>query len=510
MAHTLTRPAAQAGDSPASEDRGAGRRVTATFLVALFAFFCIGAGWASTLPANGTYDEAAHIYRAYGVATGQIYAKSGIQRVPPSLVPGNPDCAWKQRISASCQDPASADRTARPIVSTAAAYAPVYYLPVGLPMVAFPDRLGLVLGRYVSVLLSALALAGALAIAVALRLRLAAVAVLLVATPITLNLAGAINPNGLEISCGVLFWTALLGLLRPPGGQISERLTHRLVVLLAVSGGLLMTIRYLGPVLLGLSLVAALLMAYRGRVPALLRRRDVRITAGVLAATLVLAAVWILTSGSANIQDTQGRQLDLTHGQLVKAILFQRIPFWTNQLVGQFSYGETTMPSWLIVAWYVLVGALVVPALLLAGRRVRWTLVGLGAVLFAMLVVLEVHFVNAVGWVSHGRYIMPTGCGIVLAAAFVQRWRAALGDAGAIRLGRTVVLVTLPLQFWALATVTARFTHGPGAINPLRGNWSPPGGTLVPLLVALAGLVTLGVLCWRLVTWPERRVPVTE
>jgi hypothetical protein len=510
VAHTLTRPDEQTGAESADTPVDTGRRVTVTFLVALIAFFCMGAGWATALPPNGTYDEAAHIYRAYGVATGQIYASDGIQRVPGSLVPGNPNCTWQDKQPASCQV-VSHDRTEQPIVSTAAAYSPIYYLPVGLPMVLFKDHTGLLLGRYVSALLSALALAAALALAVALRARLAAVAALLVATPITLNLAGAINPNGLEIACGVLFWMALLGLLRPPGRELSERLTRRLVVLAAVSGSLLMTIRYFGPLLLGLSLGAALLIAYPGRVRALLRRRDVRITGAVLAVAFVVAAGWIITSGSTNIQDTQGRQLHLSTGQMGKLIVLERMPFWVQQIVGQFSYGETIIPTWTIVLWYALVAALVVPALLIASRRVRWTIIGLAAALYLMLVGLEVHFVNAVGWVSHGRYAMPAGCGIVLAAAFVHRWRTALGDTGTVRLGRAVVLLALPVHLWALVTVMTRFQSGINTgLTPWRGVWMPAGGPWLPIGIEIAGLITLGALGWLMVTWPDRATRVPE
>jgi Predicted membrane protein (DUF2142) len=504
--------AAEQASAEPSSAAPTGRRVTVAFLVALIAFFCMGAGWATALPPNGTYDEVPHIWRAYGVATGQIYTHGGIQRVPRSLVPGNPNCTWAERKTAACQTPVWHDATPVDKVSTAAAYSPIYYLPVGLPMVAFKDHTGLLLGRYVSVLLSALALAGALAVAVALRNRLMVGAVLLVATPMTLNLAGAINPNGLEISCGVLLWAALLGLVRPPGRELSERLTHRLVVLAAISGSLLLTIRYFGPVLLAISLGAAALLAHRGRVRELLRRRDVRITGAVLAAALVVAAFWIISSNSADIQDTQGRRQHLGYGQVLRLILTNRMPFWTNQLVGQFSYGETVLPSWLIVGWYALVAALVIPALLLAGRRLRWTVVGLGVACFAILVGLEVHFVNSVGWVSHGRYIMPAGAGVVLAAAFVGRWRAALGEAGSARLARLIVVGTLPAHLWALAAVMTRFEAGPTALmNPLHGlrhadpnGWLPPGGPIPPLVLEILGLITLGILGWRLVTWPDR------
>jgi Predicted membrane protein (DUF2142) len=505
---SVTERSSASAPAPADPAR---RRVMVTFLIALVAFFCLGAGWAAGLPANGTYDEAPHIYRAYGVVTGQIYASDKIQRIPRSLVSDKLNCTWTESRPASCQTPPPHDSSLVGVVSTASAYSPFYYLPVGIPMVIFKNATGLLLGRLVSALMSALALAGALAIAVALRNKLMIGAVLLVATPLTINLAGAINPNGLEISCGVLLWAALLGLVRSVE-PLSERLTHRLVVLATVSGSLIMVIRYMGPVLLGLSLLAAALIARRGRVRELLGRRDVRIAGIVLGAALVVAAVWLFSSGSETIQDTQGRRQHLSLGQIGRSVISSRLPFWTNQLVGQFSYGETTLPSWFIVTWYALIAGLVVPALLVAGRRFRWTILGLSAALLAILVALEVHFVNSVGWVSHGRYVMPAGVGVVLAAAWVRRWSDALGESGATRFVRTVVVVALPLHLWALAQVMTRFEVGPGhPINPLHGwrhadpnGWLPSGGPLPALLLEAAGIVTLGVLAWRLVTAPDR------
>jgi hypothetical protein len=101
---------------------------------------------------------------------------------------------------------------------------------------------------------------------------------------------------------------------------------------------------------------------------------------------------------------------------------------------------------------------------------------------------------------------------VVLAAAFVGRWRAALGEAGSARLARLIVVGTLPAHLWALAAVMTRFEAGPTALmNPLHGlrhadpnGWLPPGGPIPPLVLEILGLITLGILGWRLVTWPDR------
>src|SRR5262245_45449700 len=255
---TLTGPAP--ATRPISPTRtGADQRVRLAFLVALVAFFGLGAGWALAMPVNGTYDESEHIVRAYGVASGQVYAHDGTQRVPASLLPGDVQCQWQRRLPASCQLPPPPDRGRVPVPTGAAAYSPIYYLPVGVPMLLSPGYGGIIAGRLVSALLCALLLAAAVAIAVRLGNRLLIGGLVLVATPMAMDLAGSINPNGLEIAAGVLLWCALLALVRPPAPDPpgAERPgTGRLVLLAGAAAALLMTVRHLGPLLLGLVLVS--------------------------------------------------------------------------------------------------------------------------------------------------------------------------------------------------------------------------------------------------------------
>ena len=475
-----------------------GARVRTVFLAALAGFFGVAAGWALALPVNGTYDEAAHVLRAYGSASGQIYAVDGIQRVPRGLLPADVDCTWVRRLPADCQLPVRRDGTVRDAYSSAAAYSPLYYLPVGVPVLVSPGTAGIVAGRLVSALLSALALAAAVALAYALGNRLLLAALLLVTTPMVANLAGAVNPNGLEISAGVLLWTCLLGLLRadpaPP-----PRLRYALVVAGTAAGAVLATLRYLGPVLLGLSLLAAAGMARPGRVAELLRRREVRRAGLVQAAALVVAAGWFVSARAGQLVLDPARATRHGLAGSLRTIVAARFSFHVDQLVGRFSYGETPLPSWLVAGWYALVAALVAPAALLAGRRACGALLA-GCV--ALLVGLDLYFVGRTGWVAQGRYVLPAAAGLVLAPAFVTGWSRALGGAGVRRLVRVVALATPPLQLWALATVLTRFTAGPGAmVNPLHGyrggGWLPPGGPVPALLVEVAGLTTLGIVAWR-------------
>jgi hypothetical protein len=490
--------------------RPAPGRVRVAFLVALLGFLGMAGGWAVAMPVNGTYDEASHIIRAYGVASGQFISPDGKQRVPRSLLPGNRNCQWHLRLPANCQSPAPSDRTRVPVVTGAAAYSPLYYLPVGLPLLVAPNHGGIIAARLVSALLAGLLLAAAFAIAVGLGNRLLMAAIPLVVTPMVVNLAGAINPNGTEIAAGVLLWTCLLALLRAAPEELSEPARHRLVQLATVAGVLLLWLRHLGPVLVAISLLAAWAMARPGRVRELSRRRDVRIAGVVLGAALVVAAFWILVYGRASIApNTPTAHPEWGLSEILALIVVSRLVFYAQQVVGQFSYGETTLPAWLYVGWYVLLAALTMPALLLSGRRYRHAAAGLLITCLVFLAVLEVAFVRSSGWFSHARYVMPAGVGVVLGAAFVRRWAVALGVDGTVRLAKLAIVVTAAFQLYALASVMTRFQTGPDAvINPwYTPSWSPPGGPSVSLIIEVAGLVTFSILAWRFVTRPA--VPVS-
>ena len=265
-----------------------------------------------------------------------------------------------------------------------------------------------------------------------------------------------------------------------------------------IASVLLMAIRQLGPLLLGVILLAIVLLARPGRVRELARRRDVRWAAGIVVASGLVMLVWLLTSGVTDFAAAPQRSLSYGPFSTLRQIVAVRVPFYLQQLVGQFSYGETTLPIWAIIAWYVVVGALAVPAALVAGRRYRVAIVGLVAVCVAILVALEFAFIHSAGWFAHSRYVLPSGVGAVLAACFVRRWQAALGAAATARLVRLAVVVAVPVHLYALATVMTRFQIGPTSMmQPFHGSWLPKGGPLPALAVEIVGLAVLAVLVWR-------------
>jgi hypothetical protein len=466
------------------------------FLLSFAAFFLASAAWALALPTDGTYDEKHHIVRAYAVASGRLlpdgpasdgttFGNEGFD-VPKSLLPGNVNCVRSDgKPAASCQTP-SGSGTAR-IPSAAARYSPVYYLPVGLPLLISPDRTGVILARLVSALLSALLLAAAVVVVaagIAGRRRLLIAGIALAVTPMATNLSGSVNPNGLEIAAGVLLFVALTAAL--------ERTSRRLLLLAGIAAALLLTLRPpLGPILLVIDVAACAVLAGRARIAAFVRDQNVRrmLGASVLAGA-AFTLVWTLVSGGPGTAPVPARAI---HGDIAKLIATNRLPFYVHQIVGQFGYGETTISRYAIYLWYLLVAAVVIPALIWGGWRLRLVLAGLTAVCFAMLVGLDYHFAPQSGWFAHGRYAMPAGVGLVLlAAGFAGGPPRLTSITGSRWFATGLVLATVPVQIYALARVLTRYESGIDApLNPFAGSWHPAGGAAVPLVLLAVGLGAL-------------------
>ncbi|MEV4130795.1 DUF2142 domain-containing protein [Dactylosporangium sp. NPDC049742] len=451
------------------------------FLIAFTGFFLLGAAWALALPSNGTYDEKQHLVRAWAVWTGQwlphdrALDASGVETNaftgPRSLLPSDADCTW---IDKPLYRPASCltftdDRATVLQPSAAARYSPIYYALVGLPLRISPTNAGLIWARLLSALLSALLLAVAFALAGTALLR---AAVVLAATPMLLNLAGALNPNGLEISAAVLLYVAVLRKHWPAAG---------------VAAALLLTTRDLGP-FFAASVLAVSLFVTKTWV----RSRAFWLPA---AGGLAFAVFWTLVASRGNAVDPGRPIAATTSGAILRDIADNRAEFWIRQIVGQFGYGETTVSLGMIGLWYLLILAVVVPALWFGPGRLRIGIVAVALASAALLTALELYFAPKVGHFAHGRYVMPLAVGVILLAGSTDRY-ATWSPSRWLVPG--IVAVTIPLHLYALARVMTRFQHGINErLNPFGGTWQPPLGSVVPLLACLVGGALLAVIVTR-------------
>ncbi|MGH3646679.1 MAG: hypothetical protein ACRDTM_05845, partial [Micromonosporaceae bacterium] len=241
------------------------------------------------------------------------------------------------------------------------------------------------------------------------------------------------------------------------------------------------------------------------------RRRDVRrLGGGLVGGAIVVFVAWTATSRIADPAPAPkvAHPMRMSLSEALHGVATTRVPFYFKQLVGQFSYGETPLPFWLVWGWHGMVIALVVLAALLAGWRYRLVNLGLFVSLLGLLTALELYFLPHSGWFSHSRYAMPAGAGLLLLPAFVPRLPALLDRwlprgtswaGGTAWVVRGVAVLTALLSIAALAKVASRFQSGPRApVNPFTGDWLPPTGPVLPLLALALGAALIATLTWWL------------
>jgi hypothetical protein len=221
---------------------------------------------------------------------------------------------------------------------------------------------------------------------------------------------------------------------------------------------------------------------------------------------LVFAVGWALYSGLGDVTSNNRDALHLSLGDALARILFERttsvsgstprLPFYAQQLVGTFDYGETHISRLVIAGWYLLAAALLVPCLALARRRYTLVLAGLALASLGVLILLDLYFLPKVGWFSQGRYAMPSLVGVVLGAAVLGRFEGWLTARGLLRWYALAIAGVVGLaHIYALSRVMSRFQVGiNAALNPFAYTWRPPVGPVPPVLIMVFGAALLVVL----------------
>jgi hypothetical protein len=472
--------------------------------LAFAGFFLLFGAWAAAVPPNGAFDEQPHVIRAAGASSGQFVPKlvgeKAVQNVPHGY---ETNLCWlgNQAKSAACLPPfAGAER--RELETSAGRYFPAYYAVVGWPLNVWPGWTGLLLARLVSAALSAALVACAFVTLVRWsRHGLMLGGLLVGVTVTTASLAGAINPNGLEITAGIAFFAAGIPLLlrRDRPGPITP-----LVSLFAVSGCILATLKANGPmwVVVGLFALAVPLRGTNGR--DLLRLRAVRVALAALAVAMAGSALWsVVMETDRIIPQPPGErlslaqaawyQVEMTHGHLIA-------------IVGIMGWADARVPHIVYPVWWFVAACPIVLALALGGRLGRWRMWSLIGLTVGIPFLLQLSKVNTLGFIVQGRYMLPLLVGVALLACFLVEQR--LLDAGQSRaLTRLAIVALLPLHIGSLAFAMVRWQSGhqaryPGLrnLNPLTGDWHPQIGSIAPLVAVSLGVALIGGLAWLLST----------
>jgi len=396
--------------------------------------------------------------------------------------------AQRSTESAACLDRLPPPELRSVLPSGTGAYQPFSYLLPGALMRAAETptgalRLGRIGSGAIATLLLVLAVA-ALAGRQAGGLSLLGVAAAV--TPMVVFSASLLSASGPEIAAAVLVLAALLRLTRPDPAPwwVGAGLVAGAVVLVVT--------RFLGPVVLVLALLAVAVARPPGCLRSVLARngrRSAIAAAGVAAATAAGLA-WQLTYMP---------EPELTVSRLTGAVApsVAELPGVLRQAVGDFGALDTPLPVPVVLVWWALVAALVAGGLRLGGRRERVAIAGLGVVVLALTVAVDVGE-RQTGYSVQGRHVLPALVALpLLAGEVVWGRRAAVGAQALARLsiaGFALVAGVHFVAWWTSARRWAVGTDGP-LLFTSAVEWAPPGGwapwiataALAAVLLAAAG-----------------------
>lgn len=463
------------------------------------AFFLLAAAWSIGNPLMASPDEPAHTVKAASVVRGQLVPPDGeggsAVRVPYfyNLVTAYPICYMFQPQDTGVCDPAATRPLGETVdaVTPAGRYNPLYYVGVGLPTFFPPGNAVLYAMRLVSAALCTFFLAlGMRSLAQTPNARWAVPGAAAALGPMVVFLASTVNPAGIEIAAAFALWCQLLTLLRHPDpGRTVSRMGW-----IALSTVVLVNARGLSLLYCAVIVAIALLVSRWSTFLDVVRTRGTWPAFGVAVAGCVAAAGWVLGTNSLGSGGTLAHP-DLTFVVAAKTTVLSTAAYVQN-MIGQFGWMDTNLPTLVLLAFAGAAGAVVVLALAFGTWRERAALVLVTGLTFVLPVLIHASQAKYLGIIWQGRYILPVAIGIPLLAGYVLAERVgALPPANRTALARpgaamaTVVAGALgAVQLVAFAVNLHRYVNGTdgGWFSLAPDAWLPP--------LPLAAVVALAVL----------------
>jgi hypothetical protein len=484
---------------------------TSWLLVAGLALLSLA--WLVSDPPSAAPDEPAHYIKALGAGSGDLLGSPGHYatgldngpqlaffnqlvrgfHVPANLAPPAPCFAHLPAQSAACLPTSSNPPLTE--LSYVGRYEPFLYILPGMLMRAARDtESAYLLGRLGFAILNLLLLGSAILLLRGAGAEPRLAGVLLAITPMAIFLSSSINPSGPEI-CASIAFTALLLKQSHEGGR-----HQRLWIGIAFAGAVLALSRPLSFIWLLLAL--SLLLALEGpeRLRAMFRAggRTALIGAGVDVLAVLLAIGWTV----AFQQPARGSLGDLPARLLAS---WNQVPELLLQAVGSFGWLDTPLPHKMYWLWLGLTLALLLVAFLLAGWRQRAVLLGILATALAALMAESAVVLMPTGFMLQGRYVLPAAVmAPLLAGEIVYRRRQRMPSLAWALAWALVAAAVAGEQLMAWLVNGHRFAVGTqGRLNFIvHPQWSPPGGWVLCLLLAVLGASALlasglGTLRWR-------------
>ena len=449
--------------------------------------------WIFAVPPFRGSDEFDHAYRAAAVADGQwIPRPEAATRgtgawldVPVDVVEAaQAECTRLTYTGPEdCVGRTLDDQTVR-IASGAGRYHPLFYEIIGAPASLFQSTASLYVARIVSALMSwGLFVLALVATRTWASTRWPFVALTIAATPVLLYSTTLSAPNGLEMTSALALWSALVGL----AAARTARYDSRLLLVTAVSGALLVTLRSFGPVWAGLALLTALFTVPVGHARV---RQVLRHSGGWFALSAVLAAtaasvVWIRMMGSLKVGvDDSAQQIDaVTRLEVVTG----QLPLWLFQSIAAFPLRDEHTHTSVYVCYLVLAGTLIVLGLRRGSRRLQLGVVLAVGLTFLIPAIVTFSTMESYGTAWQGRYTLPYAVGALILVGYALDRHPPAIPAVFVATGGVLYVVAQTVS--PLVVLHRELSTSPGVDN---GAW-----ILVPLpllaLVAVAGASMLWI-----------------
>ncbi len=445
--------------------------------------------WVFAVPPFRGSDEFDHAYRVDAVVHGQwapdpTAATRGTGAwllVDPTLVrAARAECQkLPYTVDADCVGTAVGQHTR--VASAAGRYHPLFYEVVGLPSLPFSGATALYAMRLTAALLCwAMFVAALAATRTWARTRWPYLALVVASTPTLLYSTSLPAPNGLEMMAGLTLIASVVGLLQAR----DRRRDTGLLVLVAVSGCLLVTLRSLGPLWCALVVLTALVgvRCDRDRL-----RQVVLGSRGWAAASLVLVAtvgsvLWIRSMGALTISE----QPNAMSAAERLSVTLSQVPAWILQSVAAFPIRNEASHPLVYATMFLLGTALLTAGLIRATNRLRLAILLVVAVTLVVPVVLTFSTVESFGVAWQGRYGLPYSVSCMVLAGFALD-RNPPSD----RLRLTVVGAPLYVVGQTLGPVLVAVHERGSSPGVANGDW-----VLVPVLVLVIGAGVGSAIMW--------------
>jgi hypothetical protein len=488
-------------------------------LVAVYA--SLGFAWAMTNAPFGAPDESQHYLRALGIwsdgqlagphakYTGPVRTEDGRWVAPNPAIKDTPGTLWRRKLTRAVtvppgKSPAGMEcMVARPDVTPACAsgvtpnhaaivtdtdvgsYPPLpYLLPAAATAIGSGPAGAVRMGRIATLAIWIALLAAAVwmlwdAPAGGLSLLGLVVAI----TPSVVFVGSSLSDSSLEIVSSAAFLAALLRVLRDPGSAAPGAW-----VLAAISGGALVLARSLGVLWLLCAVAIAVVTAGWPSVRLALRssRRWPALAGIVILLSLGLAGAWQAAYGP-HAEITLVPSLTTLHdgvSQLRGSI---------KGVIGEFGYGEVQLGVILTTLWSLMVAALLVLAIWVAGTRGR-VAIGISC---ALAVAVPIYVYAAVlsheGVQTQARHLLPLMVLLPLVWGEILRThalRAPTWTRLALPIAGAIAAIAQLVAWWENSHRNAVGQNGHFWFLT-NSAWAPPAGWVLWTVIVVAGTLTM-------------------